>query len=124
MGLLELPHNIQEFLSSQVVSGLASFLEEFLFCDCLGGNACVISPWDIEGLVSAHAFVADQCVFDGYGEGVSDMEVPCDVGRREADGEFLGVGGLVVGVEEFAEWGGLYFYSHQAFQWRSTAVGL
>jgi hypothetical protein len=49
-----------------------------------------------------HAFVADECVFNGDGKGVSDMEVACDIGGRETNGEAFRVGGLVVGVEELA----------------------
>lgn len=81
--------------------GLACLLEQLLLSHCLGSNACVISSREEESFIPVHALIADQCVLDSDSKGVSDVEVACDVGGRECDGEPLRVGGLVVGMEEF-----------------------
>lgn len=63
----------------------------------------MVSPRNEECLVPLHALSSGNGVFDGNSEGMADVEVACDVGRREADGEFFGVSSFVVGVEEFTE---------------------
>lgn len=102
MSFFEIPHNFQELLSAEIMPGLSSLSEKLLFGDSLSGNACMIGSRDEECFEALHAFVADECVFNGDGKCVSDMEVAGDIGGRETDGEAFGVGGLVVGVEELA----------------------
>lgn len=62
----------------------------------------MIGSGEEESFVPIHALIADQSVLNGDSESMADVEVACDVGGREGDGESLGVGGLVVGVEKFA----------------------
>ncbi len=79
---------------------LACLLEELLFGNSLSRNSSMVCAGDEEGLIATHPFIPDECILNGDGEGVADVEVAGDVGRGEADGKLFGVGGLVVGVEE------------------------
>ena len=104
--------------------GLAGFPKQLLLSHRLSGDSRMVSARQKQSLIALHASVPDEGVFDGDGQGVADVEVAGHIGRREADDEFFGVGGLVVGVEEFAELDKGYFCYHQAFQWLSTLAGL
>ena len=103
MGLLELPNNLKELLAAKIVPGLSCFFEELLFGHSLSGDTRVVSAGDEKSLVSTHALVADESILDGNSKCMSDMKVPSDIGRWQANGEAFGIGGLVVGVEKLAE---------------------
>ena len=53
----------------------------------LGGNACVVCPWDPDGVVPAHAVIAGQAVHDGLVESVTHVQGARDVGRRQLYGK-------------------------------------
>jgi hypothetical protein len=102
VSFLELPNYFQELLPAEVVSSLSSLLEEFFLCDSLCCNTGVVCAWNEERFVSVHAFVSDEGVLYRHGESMSDVQIASHIGWRQANSELLGVGGLVVGMEELA----------------------
>lgn len=62
----------------------------------------MVGSWNVKGFEAGHALPPNEGILDGGGEGVADVQVACYVGWGEADYEFLGVGGGVVRVVEFA----------------------
>ena len=73
MRLLELPHFLEELLPAEVVPGLPGLYEELFLSDSLGGDSGMIRPGEEEGLIAVHAFIPDECIFNGDCEGVSDV---------------------------------------------------
>lgn len=55
----------------------------------LGGNARVVGAWNENGIVAAHAMVADQSVHDGLVKGMPHVQGAGDIGRGELNGERL-----------------------------------
>lgn len=102
MCLLKLPHNFQKFLSAEIVPCLSRLFEELLLSHCLSRDSRVVGSREEECFVPIHALIPNECILDSNSECMPDVEVACNVGRGEGDGEPLGIGSLVVGVEEFA----------------------
>ena len=57
-----------------------------------------------EGLVALHPLITDQDVLHGVVQGVTHMELACDIGRRHYDGKGLlpfPLSSLCIGMEIF-----------------------
>ena len=86
VALLPLPDTLHEGLAAEVVARGALGLECPLDHD-LRRDARVVAAGLEQRLVAAHALVADERVDDRVVEGVSKVERPGDVGRRDHDRE-------------------------------------
>jgi len=94
--LLPLPHALQEALAAELEAA-GALLAQLALHHHLGADAGVVGAGLEQRLVPLHALEAYEGVDDGVVEGVAEVEVARDVGRRDDDGErFLaaeGVGG-------------------------------
>ena len=81
-----LPDTLLELLTAQVVA-VGPLLGQQAFHHPLGGNAGVVLAGEPQGVVPQHAVPASQCVLDGGGEGVAQVQLSGDVGRRHDDDE-------------------------------------
>lgn len=84
------------------MSSLACLSEQLLLCHSLSSDACMISAWEEEGFIALHTSVSHQRVFNRYSQCMPNVQIACDVGRRQTDNKFLWIGGLVVCMEKFA----------------------
>ncbi len=82
--LLPLPHPLEELLPSQLLAARA-FGEEMALHHELGGDAGMIGTGEPEGVVALHPAPAGQQVLQGGLQGVADVELAGDVGRRDHD---------------------------------------
>jgi len=99
MYLFVLPHFFQKFLSAEVMSGLSCFFQQFFLHHALSSYTGVIGSRQEEGLISVHSFISDNRVFYSDGEGMSDMEISCHIGWREAHNKLF-LFALIVSMEE------------------------
>ena len=83
-----LPALLKKALPSKV-SLVNAFLFQLVNHLDLGGNGCVVRAWLPQGLVSLHPLITDQDVLHGIVQGVSHMELSCDIRRGHHDCERL-----------------------------------
>ena len=84
----ELPHALDECVAADVVSRDA-LGGEFALDERVDGDGGVVDAGQPQRVVAEHAVPAHQCVLDGDGERVADVEFTGEVGRRHDDGEGL-----------------------------------
>ncbi|MBA7685472.1 hypothetical protein ES703_93897 [subsurface metagenome] len=82
------PHPFQKFLTAYLIP-VQTFFRQLLFHYHLGGDAGVVNAGEPEGGVAHHAVPAYHDVFQGGGQGVTDMQFTGDVGRGHYDNEWL-----------------------------------
>ena len=88
--LLPLPHLLDETFAPQRVARVAvAFLREIARHHHFGGDAGVVAAHLPQGVVAAHAVVADQCVLQRVLERVAHVQGAGDVGRRQQDRKSL-----------------------------------
>ena len=98
VGPVPLLDELLEGGSAELLLGL-TLLRQLPFDDVLGGDRRVVGPGQPEDFVAQHPAVAAVDVLDGAADGVAEVELAGDVGRREHDAE-LGPGAAGVGGEE------------------------
>ena len=95
------PHALQECLAAHGPAvGLVFLLQQALHHH-LGGDAGMVGAGLPEDVLAAHALEADENVLDGVVERMAHVQRARHVGRRDHDGEGLGLG-LATGLEEAA----------------------
>ncbi len=101
---LPLPDAVDECLAAQVVARLALGLQLTLD-NHLGGDAGMVRARLPEGLVAAHAVVADQRIHEAVVEAMAHVQAAGDVRRRDHDAVGTGaIGcGLCAGIEPWRE---------------------
>ena len=82
----ELPDALQERLAADVVAGDA-LGGEFALDERVDGDGGVVDAGQPQRVVAEHAVPAHERVLDGDGEGVADVQLPGEVGRRHDHGE-------------------------------------
>ena len=103
--LLPLPHLGDEVLAPEVVARLALLALELLLDDDLRRDAGVVGRRHPQRLAAVHAVPARDRVLDGVRQGVAEVQLPGDVGRRDDHHELLRVRVAradVLGLEEVA----------------------
>ena len=110
--LFPLPHALDERLAPHGAAVRLLALQQLALDHHLGGDAGVIGARLPQHVAPAHAFEAHQHVLQRVVEGVPHMERAGDIGRRNDDGERLGVlapgrargkgGGLLPGTIDVA----------------------
>src|SRR6185295_399868 len=93
--VLPFPDATDQFLTSQVVPRLAFLLAQPALDDGLRGNPGMIGAWYPQGVVTLHAPPANQDVLKRVIQGMSHVQRPGHVGRRDDDAKRLA---LSVGV--------------------------
>ena len=83
-----LPHPLQEFLSAQLVA-VSAFFGQLPLHHHLGGDAGMVDAGQPEGRLALHAVPADHNVFQGSGQGMAEVQLAGDIGRRHDDDEGL-----------------------------------
>ena len=84
----ELPDALDERLAADVVARDA-LGGEFALDKRVDGDGGVVDAGQPQRVVAEHAVPAHQCVLDGDGERVADVQLTGQVGRRHDDGEGL-----------------------------------
>ena len=90
IGVLPLPHLLDERLASQVVPRLLPLPHQLLLHYDLSGYTRVIGAGQPEHVAASHALVAHDGILDGAGECVAEMQCAGHVGRRDDNHESLG----------------------------------
>src|SRR5680860_378087 len=80
------PHAPEELFATQLVAGGAFGPQRLLYLN-LRGDAGVVAARLEQRLEASHALVADEGVDDGVVEGVTEMQGPGDVRRRDGNRE-------------------------------------
>ena len=88
---LPLPDLGDERLAAHVAAALVAGLGQLALHDHLGGDAGVVGAGQPQGRLATHALEADQHVLQGVVQRVPNVQRTGDVGRRDDDGERLGV---------------------------------
>ena len=84
--LLPVPCTLQKFLTPQVMLVDALFFQRLdnLYFRC---NGCVVRTGLPQRIVALHPLETDQNVLHGIVKGMAHVQLPCDIGRRNHDGE-------------------------------------
>ena len=86
--LYPLPDPVQEGLSAQLMAA-GAFPGQLLLYHPLGSYARMVLAWEPEGRLAQHTVPAHQHVLYGDCKGMSQVELPCDIGRRHYHHERL-----------------------------------
>lgn len=78
---------------------LSLILHQTVLNNGLSSDTGVVIAWNKERRVALHTLPSDKTVLDSNGEGVTNVKVSSDIGRRESHGETALVEGCAVLVE-------------------------